>query len=46
MEAVRSAPQVGAFTHGDDIVALGSELAGDLRGEVLVEEQSQADSAS
>jgi len=46
VDAVRPASQVGALPHGDDIVALRPKLPGDLRGEVLVEEQSQADSAS
>jgi len=46
MDAVRPASQVGPFADRDDVVALRSELAGDFGGEVLVEEQPQADSAS
>ena len=46
VDAVRPTPQIGPFPHGDDIVALRSELAGDLGREVLVEEQSQPASAS
>ena len=46
MDPVGPASQIGPFANRDDVVALGSELAGDLGGEVLVEEQPQADSAS
>lgn len=45
-DPVRSTSQLGPFSHGDDIVALRPELAGDLREEVLVEEQVQAESSS
>src|SRR5450755_1533192 len=46
VEAVRASSQVGALADCDDVVAVFTQLSGDLGREVLVEQQLQAEIAS
>jgi hypothetical protein len=45
VDAVRASSQVGALADCDDVVAVFTQLPGDLGREVLVEQQLQAEIA-
>jgi hypothetical protein len=46
MDTIRTRLHVGAITDGDGVVPLFTQLPGDLGGQMLVEQQLQAEIAS